>query len=417
MRKLVYTLMLLCTIYLGILFIKNQWQNGHHISYLVNTQNNKFEIEETYHRKSQKQTAGYSLQIRKGNAIFPIYVTAQNEKSKIIESVYSYENDNYQCIFPVGKFTQIDVLCQNDGTIYPYQSIMGLDKEVDSFVQTLEQKGYNASQFKDRRSILKSISGISIYDNLIENHIIGVEHYKGIYILDSKKLLQNHNLFTNDIYQKSVEVFQDRYYIVADYNQKYDFHEFYVINMTTQKETKIVSNPAISFDSYIQGVVDNAIYLLDRSNKKQYRIHLSEKTVTKIGDTELGVQVYIEGKWKTTTMHDALKQYTHFTIASLPDDIKKAHYVRVDTIENYYYLYEKNEAGYSIYRVQQEVPSIRYFITSISDINQVDYVEDYIYWRDKDAIYYYHDTTGIRTVAQNGEFSFNSNLQFGVYMK
>lgn len=417
MKKLVNVLILLCFIYFGISFMKNKWRSGHHLSYLINTQNNKFEIEETYQKKSKNHSAGYSLQIHKGTTVFPIHVTAEKEKNKIIESIYYFENENYQCIFPVGDLIQSDVLCQMDNTIYPYQNITGMDLEVDAFVQTLEKQGYDATQFKDRRSIVKTMNGISIYDNLVKNHKIGMEHYKGLYLLDSTNLIQNRTLFTNDIYQKSVETFQDKYYVVADYNQKYEFHEFYVINMITKKETKIVSNKAISFDSYIQGVVDNAIYLLDCSNKKQYRIHLSEKTVTKIGDIDLGVQVYVEGKWETRTMYDALKQDTYFTMGTLPDEINKNRYVHFDEVRDYYYLYEAGETGYLVYRVQKEVPSIRYFVTTISDFAQVVYIDDYFYWKENDAIYYYHDATGIRTVIQNGELSFNSNLQFGVYME
>lgn len=417
MKKLMYVLILLCAIYFGILFIKNKWGNGHHLSYLVNTENIKFEIEETYQKKSKNQEAGYSLQIRKGNTIFPIHITIGKEKKKIIESIYYFENDKYECIFPSGDLIQSDVLCQENATIYPYQNMVGADQEVDAFVQTLENKGYDATKFKDRRSIIKTMDGISIYDNLVKDHKIGMEHYKGLYLLDSINLLQNKNLFTSDIYQKSVEIFQDKYYVVADYNQKYEFHEFYVINMTTQKETKIVSNKAISFDSYIQGVVDNAIYLLDRSNKKQYRIHLSDKTVTKVGDTDLGVQVYTEGQWKTMTMYDVLKQDTYFTMETLSNEIDQKRYAHFDVVGDYYYLYETNETGYLVYRVQKEVPSIRYFITTISNLNQVVYVGDYFYWKEKDTIYYYHDTTGIRTVIQNGELSFNPNLQFGIYAK
>lgn len=416
MKKLVYVFFLLCVVYFGILFCKNKWGNGHTISYIVNTQNEKFEIKEIYHKKTKSQAAGYYLEIQMNDTTFPIQMLSSKEKSKIVESVYGFENDQYQCIYPVGShFSKLDVLCQKDHTIYPYQTMVGINSEVDDFVATLDSVGYDATAFTDRRSILKSVKGMSIYDNLVQNHRIGIENYKGIYLLDAKDLLREKQLFQKDVYQKSAELFYGNYYIVADYNEKYEFHEFSVINLSNQKVTKIVSNQAISLDSYIQGVVDNAVYLLDRTNKKQYKIHLSDKKVTKVGDTDSGVQIYDDSKWKTMTMYEVLKQDTYFTPYGLPEEIDSKLYEHIDVTDDYYYGYQLVDDGYAIYRMSKQMPTVRYYITTIKDRKQVVYVSDYLYFMDSGSIYYYHDTTGVRVVLQNSEFTFNVNLQFGVY--
>ena len=412
MKKLVYILLLLCIVYFGILFCKNRLGNGHTISYIVNTQNQKFEIKETYHKKTKKQAAGYFLEIQMNDSIFPIEILSSKEKNKIVESIYGFENDQYKCIYPVGL--SIDILCQKDNTIYPYQSIVGLDSEVDAFVLEMSILGYNATSFTDQRSILKSVQGISIYDNLVQNHRIGMENYKGIYTLDSTNLLREKSLFQNDVYQKNIALFYNNYYIVADYNERYEFHEFSVINLNNQKVTKIVSNAAISLDSYIQGVYDSAIYLLDRTNKKQYKIHLSDKTVTKVGDTDLGVQIY-DTKWETKTMYEVLKQDTYFTSYNWEEEIDSKIYEHIDVTDHYYYAYEATSNGYLVYRMDKELPTIRYYITTLKDWHQALYVADYMYFIQNDCIYYYHDTTGIRIVAKNPEFAFNTSLQFGVY--
>lgn len=414
MKKLVYIFLLLCVVYFGILFCRNKLGNGHTISYIVNTQNEKFEITEVYHKKTRNQVAGYHLGIQMGDTIFPIEMLSSKEKSKIVESVYSFENDQYKCIYPVGShLSKLDALCQKDNTIYPYQTIVGIDSEVDSFVATLNSVGYDATQFMDRRSILKSIRGISIYDNLIQNHRIGIENYKGLYTIDSTNLLREKQLFQSDVYQKNVALFYDNYYIVADYNKKYEFHEFSVVNLSNQKVTKIISNQAISKDSYIQGVVDNAIYLLDRTNKKQYKIDLSNKTVTKVGDVDSGIQIYGASEWKTMTMYDALKQNSYFIPYDLPEEIQG--YEHIDVTDASYYGYQLVEGGYAIYRISKQMPTVRYYITTIKERNQVTYLSDYLYFMDSGCIYYYHDTTGVRLVLQNPEFAFNPSLQFGVY--
>ncbi len=414
MKKLFSIFLILCVVYFGILFCQNKLGNGHTISYIVNTQNEKFEITETYHKKTRNQVAGYHIEIEMNHTIFPIEIVSSKEKSKIVESVYGFSNDQYQCIYPVGNhLSKLDVLCQKDATIYPYQTMAGIDKEVDSFVATLDSVGYDATAFMDRRSILKSVKGISIYDNLIQNHRIGIENYKGIYLLDSKDLLREKQLFQKDVYQKSVALFYNNYYIVADYNEKYEFHEFSVINLSNQKVIKIVSNQAISFDSYIQGTLDNTVYLLDRTNKKQYKIDLSNKTVTKVGDIDSGVQIYDASKWETMTMYDVLKQNTYFTPYGLPEEIEG--YEHIDVTDDYYYGYQLVDGGYDVYRISKQMPTVRYYITTLKDRNQVTYLSDYLYFMNNGCIYYYHDTTGVRLVLQNPELTFNTGLQFGVY--
>lgn len=412
MKKLIMIFFSLCILYFTISYGKGRLGNGHHLSYFIHANNQKFEIEETYHKKSRDKIAGYFLEVRVQDTLFPIVINTTTAKKKIIEDISYFANDTYQCIYVTGNF-QLDVLCQNDQVIYPYQSIVGVDAEVDAFVVSLEN--YDASQFIDRKSIVKRNNGISIYDSWVSNHIIGVEHYKGISLFDSANSFQDKKLFLNDSYQKNLDLFYQQYYLVADYNQKYEFHEFYMIHMRTKKETKIISNEAISFDSYIQGVVDNQVYLLDRTNKKQYQIHLSDKTVRKVGDVNSGVQIYQNGSWKTETMHAILKQDVYFT-DSIPEGIMKKEDTYYDVTSNYYYLFEAIQDGYLVYRVCKEAPSIRYYITTVSE-KQTVYIDDYIYWKEKDKIYYYHDTIGTRVIVQMDEFAFNSNLQFGVYTK
>lgn len=414
MKKLFKIFVLLCIIYFGILLIQRKMTSGHHISYIVNTQNEKFEIEETY-QKNKNNQAGYLLTIRVNDAVFPIPIALEKKNKKLVDDVYYFENKEYVCIYPVGKNLKLDVLCENKETIYPYHNIRGVDLEIDQFVLSLEN--YDSAVFMDNRSILKTDAGISIYNHVISDHMIGMETYKGLYVLDASNLLRKKNLFTSDIYQKSVKIFDKQYYIVGDYNQNYEFHEFSVVNMQNMKVSKIISNKAISLDSYIQGVVDNSLYLLDRTNKRQYKIDLSSKTVKKIGDTDLGVQMYLDGKWSTMTMYEVLRGDTYFKNTILPEEIDPTLYEAYQQVGKYYYLYQKEENGYAVYRIQEESPEIRYYITTLSDTYQVGYIGDYFYWKEKDSIYYYHDSIGSRIVIKNPEMEFNSDLQFGIYIK
>ena len=45
------------------------------------------------------------------------------------------------------------------------------------------------------------------------------------------------------------------------------------------------------------------------------------------------------------------------------------------------------------------------------------FYNEYVYFLDKNTIKYYSDTTGIKSVIDNGELSFNDSLIFGAYVK
>lgn len=63
-----------------------------------------------------------------------------------------------------------------------------------------------------------------------------MSNYKGFYDLKNKKNVQ---LFKKDIYNQTLNYFLDKYYIVADYNQTYEFDKLIIVDMTTGKQKKL----------------------------------------------------------------------------------------------------------------------------------------------------------------------------------
>ncbi len=403
-RKLRILFIVLCMLFFMLYILRPK---NYQTNYTITTKNQKFHVKESYQKEQ------YLLEV---DHTFFVTVSSKKKKHNLIEAIYYYENDQYQCMYLVGKnLPNIDLLCHHKDTLYPYQAIKGNDSEIDAFVKSLEQYGYHQEQFEDQQKVVKTSNGITIYNNSVSNHIIGLETYKGIITINQKNVLKEKNIFKNDQYQKEIEQFNQSYYVVADYNQSYEFHEFYVINIETGKESKIVSNQAISLDSYIQGIVDNQIYLFDRNYKKQYKIDIKKRKVQQVGDTDSGVQVYLNG-WKNITMYQALKEEIYFIQSPLEESILKQ-YDYCDSTELYTYCYQKIDTQYQVYRYDNQMPKVRYYITSIPDWKQVAYIEDYFYWKENDKIYYYQDNIGIRVKLSNSEFTFNSKLKFGVYAK
>ena len=46
---------------------------------------------------------------------------------------------------------------------------------------------------------------------------------------------------------------------------KYDFNEFYLIDVTNGKKDELIVNYDINFDSYVNGVYENSFFIFDNS--------------------------------------------------------------------------------------------------------------------------------------------------------
>ena len=96
------------------------------------------------------------------------------------------------------------------------------------------------------------------------------------------------------------------------------------------------------------------------------------------------------------------------------DDIKG--YDKVDKVGNYYYLYQKENNHYKVYRADTQNKKIKTYLFDTTDINSIIYLDDTIYYQNGNT-FYYHTNYGERKVITNTELEFNDDLSFGVYKK
>ena len=239
-----------------------------------------------------------------------------------------------------------------------------------------------------------------------ENNYIAVENYKGLTLFNSKE--SNVKIFDKDIYKKPISVFTDKYYVVADYNAEYSFKNFYVANIINGQITNIRSYDEISFDSYIEGVVDGDVYLFDKDAQKQYKISLEYESVEKVGDKD-NIKYY-DGKWKTITLSEALNEKKFTTYHETKG------YEKTDKIDRYYYFYKKVNNKYLVYRSDKQNKKLKTYLFETSDINSVVYLKDRIYFRNGINFNYY-GKNGVRKILSNTELEFNSDISLGAYAK
>lgn len=403
MKYLFKTLIIFTVIFFALKCLLYLFDTGHKITYNIGN----FKINETLDTKDNNN---YYFKLNHEDFKINFQINKDYKKAeKVISKIIYKKIDGYQCILPIFKNNTIltDVICLKNNEI-TYASNLNNEK-INSYLKTLKKYGYNQNDYKDNASEIKLSNTQSIYqDNFLENHYIAMETYKGLNLFNGNT--NNVKIFENDVYTKPISFFTDKYYIVADYTQNYSFKIFHVINIINGKQIDIRSYDEISFDSYIEGAIGTDIYLFDKENSKQYKISIEDESVEEFHDKD-HLQTY-NGKWENMSLSDAIngKLFNNY----YTDDIKG--YDKVDKVGNYYYLYQKENNHYKVYRADTQNKKIKTYLFDTTDINSIIYLDDTIYYQNGNT-FYYHTNYGERKVITNTELEFNDDLSFGVYKK
>lgn len=420
MKKLYYLLFVLLTLYFSVEISFINFNKGHELEYKIKHNDKLFYIKEIYSQKRKEEINNYYFEIKVDNNLFN-YQTFKNYKKEnyIIKKIDYFESDNYKCINIKTKKNESisDLICLDNNNIqYFYSTIKGNDKLLDQYASLNKIK----KSIDNKKNKIDADPVILYTDNLLDKHYVSLLNYKGVYLINKKDKIKNIKLFENDIYNNRINVINNKFFLTADYNNEYKFHEMYLINIKNGKKDKVISNDNISIDSYINGSVDNEVYLFDKSEKKQYRINTRDKTVSLSGNTSKGITVYTDNKYKVASAYDAYDSNIYFSRYSTNEQIKKYDYVKIDKVGNklsgYIYIYKKNGKKYDIYRCNIQNKSIFTYIAETDDYNNVSYYKDFIYFKNDLYLKYYQDELGIKTLLKNSEFEFNKTINFGLYV-
>ncbi len=298
-------------------------------------------------------------------------------------------------------------MCLKDNKINYYHNMNS--KEIENFAKEMKKYGYDKNNYIDSSKSKRINNTLSINkNNFPKTHYIAMETYRGLQLLNSTN--EEVKLFDNDVYKKPISIFTDKYYIVADYNSNYTFKKFYVVNIINGNIKEIRSYDELSFDSIMEGAVDDDIYIYDKDKNAQYKISIEKETVEK----ETNIKYY-NGKWSTITKTEALKGKKFDNYQS--KDIKgydKVHKIGDNT--GYYYLYQKENNNYNVYRADVQNKKIKTYLFQTSDLNSIIYLNEYVYFIKGNSLYYYNGK-GTYKVITNKELEFNEDISFGIYEK
>ena len=422
MKSLLKVFFSLCILYLLLNLILSMLSHGHDIHYSILRKKDEIAVSEKYIRNTKQEVNSYTLNIKVSNETFQYHLMHEfDHPKKIVEDVQTVKDKTYRCMLPIFQDKQIltDIVCKNkNGEYLNYSSLEKTSEKLQMFAKNMEKYGYQPRNYRENKNGKKKIDLLELYPNNIPTNIsFGLTNYKGLYYLKDSQL-SNVLLFDQDIYTREISTFVENYYVVADYNDVYDIKNFFLINLKDGSKEVVTSKEAIASDSYVAGVVEDCVYIIDKSNKKEYQLSVRDKEIIEIGNEKTNMKYYNEGKWEIVPYSRMTLKNTYFDL--FKEKVDGDYHLFLKTAgatTGYSYYYKKVDDKYEIYRAQTGNDQIKMYLFTTDNIERIYCSKHYIFYQVNNEVKYYSDMTGIRTLLSNSELEFNQDILFGVYEK
>ncbi len=134
---------------------------------------------------------------------------------------------------------------------------------------------YYETIFDDKKKY--TYNNIDVYNINANFYIWNYSSFININLLDKSEI----KLFDSDIYSLDLCITYQDYLLVADYNNKYKFNKFYLINSNNNKIKEVSLDEEIYFNSYFLGTYKKYIYLYDMQNQIEFKINPLKSVIYK----------------------------------------------------------------------------------------------------------------------------------------
>ena len=357
-------LYLLIILFIVVLFIKLSPKN-----YKIEYKYKDYKITEQYLKKDKMYIFKITDDTKKYETISTKRYTT---KRKVITKITNYEKNDTSCIVIKSDRLDNNILCLKN------------NKKIDYNLTKLLPKKYYTKYKKNE----KEYENINI--NFIDDKTYLVWNYTGYYKLNKNKI-EKIKLFKNDVYNPHLSIIMDKYIIIADYDEQYNFNKLLKINIENKKIEKIKLDDDISFDSKILGYYKNDLYILDEKNKKEYEIDIKRENTSIVNRNGMG-KILENDKW------------VKYKINKIITD-------KIEFKENRYNEY-KIDNGIYLYQKKLKKPTM----ISKKDIKIIVYQgEDEVYYISGNSLYKYDFVHGENKVLDYFELNFNHENIIMVY--
>lgn len=389
-KKIILVVFLLVLVYFGYRILIKE----HEVSYTID----KYNIKEHFYINKNHY---YDLIINKNKENYT-YTIKQNlsKQKRIIKEIKTYKSNNLICIVPIYKEDiELNIYCDlnNEEVSNDYllktnnNDFKKIKKKIKKYKIKLP-KSYNTNE---------KYKKVTVYQkNILDNYNYYIWNYKGIIILNNKEL-KYQKILDYDLYDNIMATAIERYYVVFENTNVNGIENIYYYDSRSNKLNKFKLKEKIDKDSYINGVVDNYIYVTDRKNKKEYKINIPKQIITQVDDN-INYIVYENNKKKTLSKSDFFMNDQYFTNKQIKDS-KITDSLDLIKKDNYYYYYKDSK----IYKVLDTNKKYSKLLLELEDIKEWYVYDDMIIIMAKDTIYTYTEKEGLRKIAKSNELKYN----------
>jgi len=380
------------------------FKDNHKVEYKI-VNDKTFNVIEVYNR------GNYYFKVSNlDNNYYFDYKNSSYKTKKVLKDVLYYEKNDLKCIFPVLKKDEtINIFCLKDDILYTYDYFK---EDLEEFANTIKDKGYNVQNFSDNE-IFKKIDSSKVYqENILKDTYIYVWKYNGFYSINSKNL-EKLDLFSNDIYSNDSGVHVLKYYVVPDYDEKYEYSKFYIINMINNKvqELKFKKKKTITNDYYINGIVNDKLYIFDVDNLVQYKINPKRLKIEEVGNKNDGGLFYDGKAFDNLNIYDFKEEQLIFKQdIKVPDEVNDYDEIFING-ENIYYTLNNDFIYYN------KILNKNIYLFNMEGVSNIDLIDNTLYFIKGDTLYYYDIYYGLKKVITYDEFLFNKTNRYAVYKK
>ena len=401
MKKAIGFTLIISLLLLVYQFVVLFLENGHEITYVIETANNSYEIKEIYVK--EKDIDGYYINVKKDNNKYSFFVKNQyNKQKKIIKNIKEFEKDGYFCIYPVSikKDDNIDIVCSYNNNTYS-ASYVKTKINMDSFIDEYE----DINKYKIDNKKASNVSDFYYESNIDKNEYVALYKYNSFVVYNNKNK-KRVSMYFKDVYVNKLGAYLDYYYLSPNSSNSVT-NEYLLVNLKDATSRVIYLDRQFSNNSYNLGIVDHKLYVFDLDNKIEYEFNTyGEYSI--VGDPKKGYRFYENGKWESVPV-------TKFTESKAVFEYKYNVPFKYDEIydaREFYYVINNN----ILYKVYKKDLDNMIYLCNIGKHTNVKVYKNNLYYL-KDGYIYKYNKYGNRPIVYDNELKFNDNkIMYYVYV-
>ena len=406
--KTIFSLIIIAIIYQLIITV---FISKHKANYIIKENDNVYKIIEKYDRQSSNNNYYFLITDKENNKFTFSYNLEKNEQSKIIKNIVTYKNNNLYCISPILKNNEVeDFTCILNNQLITSSYLKQIDNNsFNDIVSSLNNYKFNTNltNLNDAKTIKDNVA---IYNNINSNTYFTLWNYKGLYILNNKKITETKLLNNDSYFNEDKGILTGKYYISIDTDN--DNNDFYTVYLLDGGKSLIESDYDISRNTYFNGTYKNKAYFTDIDNKVQYIIDPYSEKITKITDTSKCK--YFDGEsLKDVDISILTSSKKYFNYQTIPKKLldkysdKSLYY----SLGNYYYL----DSDGSFYKIVSNNYDLKVKLFKLDDFKEIKVLNGNIYGVSGNTIYIYNDRIGLQKAVEDRELNYNYKNIYSVY--